>query len=55
MMPETGKWPADEIAEQAAQNTLALNPLLGIRTEYLRASASQVLGTIARRPKPLLE
>ncbi len=38
---EAEKTLADEIAEDAAQNTLALNPLVGMRTEDLMQGRRQ--------------
>jgi len=42
---------AQQIAEEAAQNTLALNPLIGMRTEDLMQGARTVLGALAAQPQ----
>ena len=42
--------PADDIAEDAAKNTLALNPLVGVRTEDLVAAAGTLLRAMAGQP-----
>lgn len=46
---------ADEIAEEAAQNTLALNPLVGIRSEDLMNAAGAVIRAIAGQPQNLVQ
>ncbi|MGE0499528.1 MAG: alpha/beta fold hydrolase [Rhizobiaceae bacterium] len=53
--PEKEKTLADEIADDAAQNTLALNPLVGVRTEDLIASAGTVMRAIAGQPQALAQ
>lgn len=42
---------ADEIADEAAQNTLALNPLVGIRNEDLVKAAGTVMRAVASQPQ----
>lgn len=42
---------ADEIAEEASQNTLALNPLVGLRGEDLMSAAKTVIGALAAQPQ----
>lgn len=42
---------ADDIAENSAENTLALNPLIGLRTEDLMAAAGTVFQTLASHPQ----
>ena len=46
---------ADEIAEEASQNTLALNPLVGVRTEDLFDAARTVVGALASQPQILAQ
>lgn len=46
---------ADEIAEDAAQNTLALNPLVGVRSEDLMNAAGAVMRAIAGQPQNLVQ
>jgi len=52
-MPKTPKdrTLADEIADEAAQNTLALNPLVGIRNEDLVKAAGTVMQALASQPQ----
>ncbi|MDP3895100.1 MAG: alpha/beta fold hydrolase [Mesorhizobium sp.] len=45
---------ADEIADDAAQNTLALNPLVGPRPEELVAAAGAVMKAMAGQPQLLM-
>jgi polyhydroxyalkanoate synthase len=50
--PETpAKSLTEQIAEEASQNTLALNPLVGMRTEDLVGAAKTVLGALAAQPQ----
>ena len=44
---------ADEIAKSAAENTLALNPLVGIRSEDLIAASTNVMRAMASQPQTL--
>jgi len=53
--PETDRTLADEIADDAAQNTLALNPLVGPRPEELFASAGAVMKAMAGQPQLLMQ
>jgi polyhydroxyalkanoate synthase len=45
--------PTDTLIERATQNTLAANPLIGIRREELLAAASSLLVELARQPRML--
>jgi len=42
---------ADDIAENSAENTLALNPLIGVRTQDLVAAAGTVIKALAGQPQ----
>ncbi|MGI9352199.1 MAG: alpha/beta fold hydrolase [Rhizobiaceae bacterium] len=44
---------ADEIAKSAAENTLALNPLVGVRSEDLIAASTNVMRAMASQPQTL--
>jgi polyhydroxyalkanoate synthase subunit PhaC len=46
---------SDQIAESAAQNTLALNPLVGVRTEDLVQAAGAVMRAVATHPQALMQ
>jgi len=46
----TGAAPSSALIERAAQNTLAANPLIGIRREEVLAAASTLLAQLARQP-----
>jgi polyhydroxyalkanoate synthase subunit PhaC len=41
---------AETVSDQAARNTLALNPLVGLRSEDLLAGATTVLKAVANEP-----
>jgi polyhydroxyalkanoate synthase len=41
----------DQIADEAAQNTLALNPLVGMRSQDLMAAAGTVISALASNPQ----
>src|SRR5438093_1297912 len=41
----------DALVERAAQNTLAANPLIGIRRKEVLAAASTLIAQLARQPK----
>ena len=45
--------PAKDIAESAAENTLALNPLVGMRGQDLMAAGANVMRTLASQPQML--
>jgi polyhydroxyalkanoate synthase len=53
--PEAEKTLADEIAEDASQNTLALNPLVGLRTDDLMKAAGTVMKALASQPQALAQ
>jgi polyhydroxyalkanoate synthase len=53
--PEKDQTLADEIADEAAQNTLALNPLVGPRPEELFAAAGAVMKAMAGQPQMLMQ
>ncbi|WP_439574606.1 alpha/beta fold hydrolase [Phreatobacter sp.] len=42
---------AEQIAEDASRNTLALNPLVGVRTEELIGAARTLVGALAAQPQ----
>ncbi|MGB6117374.1 MAG: alpha/beta fold hydrolase [Mesorhizobium sp.] len=46
---------ADEIAESAAQNTLALNPLVGVRPEDLMQAAAATMKAMSTQPQLLMQ
>jgi polyhydroxyalkanoate synthase len=46
--------PADPLVERATQNTLAANPLIGVRGEDVLAAARTLLAQLARQPRTLL-
>lgn len=46
---------ADDIAKSAAENTLALNPLVGVRGQDLFASGANLMRTLAANPQKLAE
>jgi polyhydroxyalkanoate synthase len=46
---------ADEIADTAAQNTLALNPLVGPRPEELAGAAAAIFKAMAGQPQLLMQ
>ena len=46
---------AEQIADEASENTLALNPLVGLRTEDLRAAAGTVMKALAGQPQLLAQ
>jgi polyhydroxyalkanoate synthase len=49
--PREDKSLAEQIADDAAQNTLALNPLVGVRTEDLMAAAGNLMKAMAGQPQ----
>ncbi len=50
--PKTeGRTIADDIAENSAENTLALNPLIGVRSQDLVAAAGTVMKALASHPQ----
>lgn len=51
--PEKDRTLADEIADDAAQNTLSLNPLVGPRPEELFAAAGAMMKAMAGQPQLL--
>jgi polyhydroxyalkanoate synthase len=51
--PEKDRALADEIADDASQNTLALNPLVGVRSEDLMKAAGTVMKALASQPQAL--
>ena len=55
MADKKSKSPADDIAKSAAENTLALNPLVGIRAQDLFAAGSNVARTLASQPQMLVQ
>ena len=52
---ETAKTVAEEVAESASQNTLALNPLVGVRAEDLMDAARTALGALASQPNIVVQ
>lgn len=52
---EAPRTPADDIAEEAAKNTLALNPLVGMRSEDLVSAAGTVISALASQPQVLAQ
>ena len=46
---------AEQIADEASENTLALNPLVGMRTEDLMAAAGTVMKALAGQPQLLAQ
>ncbi|PLP60874.1 class II poly(R)-hydroxyalkanoic acid synthase [Mesorhizobium loti] len=46
---------AEQIADDAAENTLALNPLVGLRTQDIAAATGSVLKALASQPQALAE
>ena len=46
---------AEQIADEAAENTLALNPLVGLRTQDIAAAAGSVMKALASHPQALAE
>lgn len=46
-----GRTIADDIAENSAENTLALNPLIGVRSQDLVAAAGTVMKALASHPQ----
>lgn len=54
--PESFNRPlADQIAEEASQNTLALNPIVGVRMEDLTDAAKMVMGALASQPNIVMK
>ena len=53
--PKDERTLADEIADDAARNTLALNPLVGMRTEDLISAAGTVMRALAGQPQALAQ
>ena len=53
--PDRDRTLADEIADEAAQNTLALNPLVGPRPEELFAAAGTLFRAFATQPQNLMQ
>jgi len=53
--PKEDRTLADEIADDAAKNTLALNPLVGMRTEDLISAAGTVMRALAGQPQALAQ
>ena len=53
--PDRDKTLAEQIADDAAQNTLALNPLVGVRTEDLMSAAGTVFKALAGQPQLLAQ
>ncbi|MEM7545730.1 MAG: alpha/beta fold hydrolase [Pseudomonadota bacterium] len=49
--PAEGQTPADDIAKSAAENTLALNPLVGIRGQDMVAAGANVMRAMASQPQ----
>lgn len=45
------KSPAEDIAQSAAENTLALNPLVGVRGQDLLAASTSVMRAVAGQPQ----
>ena len=55
-MSEQGrKTTAEEVAREAAEATLALNPLVGVRAQDLMKAAMAMMGAVATRPDRLLQ
>lgn len=50
--PATGT-PADDIAKSASENTLALNPIVGVRGQDMFAAGANVMRAMATQPKML--
>jgi polyhydroxyalkanoate synthase len=46
---------SEQIADEAAENTLALNPLVGMRAEDLMAAAGTVIKAVAAQPRLFAE
>ncbi len=46
---------SEQIADEAAENTLALNPLVGLRTQDIAAATGSVLKALASHPQALAE
>jgi polyhydroxyalkanoate synthase len=53
--PKEDRTLADEIADDAAKNTLALNPLVGMRTEDLISAAGTVVRALAGQPQAIAQ
>ncbi len=53
--PDKEKTLAEQIADDAAQNTLALNPLVGVRTEDLMSAAGNVMRALAGQPQAIAQ
>jgi len=53
--PKDDRTLAEQIADDAAQNTLALNPLVGMRTEDLMSAAGTVMKAIVGQPQALAQ
>lgn len=49
--PKDDRTLSEQIAEEAAQNTLALNPLVGLRTQDLMSAANTVMKALATSPQ----
>ena len=49
-MAEKRESPADDVAKSAAEATLALNPLVGLRGQDLAKAAATVMGAVASHP-----
>src|SRR5262245_26626185 len=48
--PRSGPAEAETVSDQAARNTLALNPLVGLRTQDLLDGAATVLKAVTNEP-----
>ncbi|MGD9912604.1 MAG: alpha/beta fold hydrolase [Rhizobiaceae bacterium] len=53
--PKENRTLADEIVDDAAKNTLALNPLVGVRTEDLMSAAGSVMRALAGQPQAIAQ
>lgn len=53
--PKEERTLAEQIADEASENTLALNPLVGMRTEDLMAAAGTVMKALASQPQLLAQ
>src|SRR5688572_30818462 len=53
--PDAEKTLAEQIADDAAQNTLALNPLVGMRSKDLVDAAGTVVRALASQPNLIVE
>jgi polyhydroxyalkanoate synthase len=50
---DSPKGPAADIAKSASENTLALNPIVGIRAQDMAAAGGTVLQALASQPQEM--